>query len=64
MTPLILSSPAKSSRPTGTHVVNVKTISENEPSHQRSLHNDPIWSMEVKDVGILSPFLIWHHKYH
>jgi hypothetical protein len=49
MTPLILSSPARSSRLTGTPVANVKTISENEPPHQRSPHNDAIWLMEVKD---------------
>jgi hypothetical protein len=47
MTPLILS-PAKSSRLTGTQVVNVKAVSEDEPTHQRSPHNDAIWSMEVK----------------
>jgi hypothetical protein len=49
MIPLILSSPAESSRLTGTQAVAAKTISENEPSHQRSSHNDAIWSMEVKD---------------
>jgi hypothetical protein len=31
MIPLILSSPAESSRLTGTRAVNAKTISENEP---------------------------------
>jgi hypothetical protein len=49
MIPLILSSQAKSSRLTGTQAVNVKTISDNKPPHQRSTHNDAIWSMEVKD---------------
>jgi hypothetical protein len=49
MTPLILSSLAKFSRLTGTQKVPAKTTSENEPPHQRSPHNDAIWSMEVKD---------------
>jgi hypothetical protein len=29
--------------------VNAKTISENEPPHQRSTHKGAIWSVEVKD---------------
>jgi hypothetical protein len=41
--------PAKSSRLTGTPTVNAKTISENEPPHQRSTHKGAVWSMEVKD---------------
>jgi hypothetical protein len=49
MIPLIPLSPAKSSRLTGTQAVNAKTISENEPPHQRSTHKGAIWSMEVKD---------------
>jgi hypothetical protein len=49
MIPLVPLSPAKSSRLTGTQAVNAKTISENEPPHQRSTHNGAIWSMEVKD---------------
>jgi hypothetical protein len=34
---------------TGTQEVAAKTLSENEPPHQRSPHNDAIWSMETKD---------------
>jgi hypothetical protein len=48
MVPLIPWSLAMSSRLTGTQAVNAKTISENEPPHQRSTHKDAIWSMEVK----------------
>jgi hypothetical protein len=49
MIPLIPLSLAESLRLTGTQVVNAKTISENEPPHQRSTHKGVIWSMEVKD---------------
>jgi hypothetical protein len=49
MIPLIPSSPAKSTRLTGTPTLNTKTISENEPPDQRSTRNDAIWSMEAKD---------------
>jgi hypothetical protein len=49
MTPLILSSLAKPSRPTGAQEAAAKALSEDEPSHQRSPHNDAVWSMEVKD---------------
>jgi hypothetical protein len=42
MIPLIPSSPAKPSRPTGTPTVKAKAISENEPAHQRSTHSDAI----------------------
>jgi hypothetical protein len=35
--------------PPGTQAVNAKTISENEPPHQRSTHKGAIWSIEVKD---------------
>jgi hypothetical protein len=49
MIPLIPWSLAESSRITGTQAVNAKTISENEPLHQRSTHTGVIWSMEVKD---------------
>jgi hypothetical protein len=49
MIPLIPLSLAKSSRLTGTQALNAKTISENEPPHQRSTHKGAIWSMEAKD---------------
>jgi hypothetical protein len=45
MIPLIPWSLAESSRLTGTQAVNAKTISENEPPHQRSTHKGAIWSM-------------------
>jgi hypothetical protein len=49
MIPLIPLSPAKSSRLTGTQAVNAKTISKNEPPHQRPTHKGAIWPMEMKD---------------
>jgi hypothetical protein len=49
MIPLIPLSQAKSSHLTGTKAVSAKTISENEPPHQRPTHKDAIWSVEMKD---------------
>jgi hypothetical protein len=46
MISLIPLSPAEPSRLTA---VNAKTISENEPPHQRSTHKGAIWSVEVKN---------------
>jgi hypothetical protein len=49
MTPLILSSLAKSSCLAGAQGVAAKALSGNGPPPQRSPHNDAVWSMEVKD---------------
>jgi hypothetical protein len=49
MTPLILSSLAKSSRLMGTQEVAAEVISENKPLHQRSPYNGAIWPIEVTE---------------